>query len=164
MTDITTLLKDYPLLITAIVSAIFSAIFSIISIFINTSLSSKKDKANKVFDKELERIFNLEEEIGILVDDLLFYHFRNNGDNEYLQKKQHYLKKAMGQFRRYPDLHEALRKLSIDSGWFYTKDMNFGSDAESQKAKDNLENSYKDVISACDLILGRNITHWWFKP
>ena len=144
--------KDYVILIVAIVAA--SA--SIVSIFVNIYLSSKKERSNKLWEKELERIFELEENVGVFVDDLIFFRCRENMEKEKFYEKQHYLPNAMGRFRRYPDLHEALRLVSHDALWYFSQDMKHENNEDYNQAKTNLETSYQNFIKACDKVLERH--------
>ena len=143
--------KDYFILIAAIVAA--SA--SIISIFVNIYLSSRKERSNKLWEKEFDRIFKLEERVSVLVDDLISFRCRSDDERKKFYEMQDYLPNAMGRFRRYPELREALRLVAHDAGWYFSQDMKHRSKEEYNEAKNNLETSYVSFTKACDKVLDR---------
>jgi len=138
-----------------LVAAVIAAVASMASISINIFLSSKNQRLNRIWENEFERIFELEEKIGILVDDLIYFRCRSEEEKEKFFEMQSYLPNAMGRFRRYPELHEALRLVSHDANWYFGRDMQHGSKEEYEEAKSNLESSYKGFIKACDKVLKR---------
>ncbi|MES9857218.1 MAG: hypothetical protein ABW166_11500 [Sedimenticola sp.] len=144
-------IKDYFILIAAVVAALAS----IISIFVNISLSSKKERSNKLWEKEFDRIFKLEERVGVLVDDLIRFRCRTEDEKKKFYEMQNYLPNAMGRFRRYPELRESLRLVAHDAGWYFSQDMKHPSKEEFNEAKNNLETSYVNFTKACDKVLDR---------
>ncbi|VAW46708.1 hypothetical protein MNBD_GAMMA03-1116 [hydrothermal vent metagenome] len=138
-----------------LVAAVIAATASIASILINIYISSKSQRRNRIWENEFERIFELEEKVGILVDDLIYFRCRSKEEKDKFFEMQNYLPNAMGRFRRYPELHEALRLVSHDANWYFGRDMKHGSKEEYEEAKNNLESSYKCFIKACDKILER---------
>jgi len=138
-----------------LIAAAIAAVASIISIIVNVILSSRNQRKNKIWEKELERIFDLEEKVGVLVDDLIFFRCRSEDERDRFFQMQRYLPDAMGRFRRYPELHEALRLVFHDAGWYFSRDMKHESKDEFAEAKANLLSSYAGFLKACDKVLGR---------
>ena len=138
-----------------LMAAAIAAVASVVSIIVNVMLSSRNQRKNKIWEKELERIFDLEEKVGVLVDDLIFFRCRSEDERDRFFEMQRYLPNAMGRFRRYPELHEALRLLFHDAGWYFSRDMRHESKEEFAEAKKNLLSSYAGFLKACDKVLGR---------
>jgi hypothetical protein len=138
-----------------LIAAVIAAIASVASILVNVILSSKNQRKNKIWEKELERIFDLEEKVGMLVDNLIFFRCRSEGEKDRFYQMQSYLPNAMGRFRRYPELHEALRLVFHDAGWYFSRDMKHDNKEEFNEAKANLQSSYAKLLKACDKILDR---------
>lgn len=138
-----------------LIAAVIAAVASIMSILVNVILSSRSQRKNKIWERELERIFDLEEKVGVLVDDLIFFRCRSEDEKGKFYQMQRYLPNAMGRFRRYPELHEALRLVFHDAGWYFSRDMKHENKEEFSEAKENLLLSYKGFLKACDKVLGR---------
>lgn len=140
-------IKDLLVLVAAVIAAVAS--------IANVVISSRNQRNNKIWEKELERIFDLEEQVGVLVDDLIFFRCRSEDEKEKFYQMQRYLPSAMGRFRRHPELHEALRLVFHDTGWYFSRDMKHESKEEYAEAKENLLSSYAKFLKACDKVLGR---------
>jgi hypothetical protein len=140
--------EDFFVLVAAVIAAIASVA--------NVIISSRNQRDNKIWEKELERVFDLEEKVGVLVDDLVFFRCRTEGEKEKFYQMQHYLPNAMGRFRRHPELHEALRLVFHDAGWYFNRDMKHENSEEFAEAKGNLLSSYAKFLEACDKVLSRN--------
>lgn len=151
MEDSIVSIKDY--LIFA--AAAIAAIASVASIFITISLSSKKERENKLWTMELERFFLLEEKVGILVESLMVFRCREDEEKQNYYEMQQYLASAIGRFRRYPNVLQALRLVQNDAGWYFSQDMKHDSRASYDEARSNLEESYQKFIKACDEVLQR---------
>ncbi|WP_334022383.1 hypothetical protein [Alteromonas sp. S015] len=140
-------IKDFLVLVTAGIAA-GASVYNVI-------ISSRNQRNNKIWEKELERIFDLEEKVGILVDDLIYFRCRSDDEKDKFYEMQNYLPNAMGRFRRHPELHEALRLVLHDAGWYFSRDMKHESKEEFSEAKENLLASYTNFLAACDNVLGR---------
>ncbi len=150
--EISTLhVKDLLILATATIAAAAS----IISIFVNIRLSKQKERSNKIWEKELERFFELEEQVGILVENLIVFRCREESEKNSYFEKQQYLASAIGRFRRYPVVFHALRQLQNDTGWYFRQDMKHETKDDYEEARNNLESSYKKFLVACDTVLDR---------
>ena len=144
-------IKDY--LIFA--AAAIAAIASVASIFITISLSSKKERENKLWEKELERFFSLEEKVGVLVESLMVFRCREDEEKQDYYEMQQYLASAIGRFRRYPNVLKALRLVQNDAGWYFSQDMKHDTKEAYNEARNNLEQSYQKFLIACDEVLQR---------
>ena len=143
--------KDLLILATATIAAAAS----IISIFVNIRLSKQKERSNKIWEKELERFFELEEQVGILVENLIVFRCREESEKHSYFEKQQYLASAIGRFRRYPVVLHALRQLQNDAGWYFRQDMKHETKEDYEEARNNLESSYNEFLAACDTVLDR---------
>lgn len=85
----------------------------------------------------------------------MYFRCRETDEKEKFYDIQSYLPEAMGRFRRYPDLHEALRLVSHDANWYFGQDMKHKSREDYLEAKKNLESSYQNFLKCCDKILDR---------
>ena len=143
-----------PLIFRYLNKLVVVAVIAAVACIANVIISSKNQRNNKIWEKELERVFDLEEQVGVLVDDLIFFRCRSEDEKEKFFQMQRYLLNAMGRFRRYPELHEALRLVFHDAGWYFNRDMK-DSSKEYTEAKENLLSSYAKFLQACDKVLGR---------
>ena len=143
--------KDLLILATAAIAAAAS----IISIFVNIHLSKKKERSNRLWEKELERFFDLEERVGVLVENLMAFRCREDSERHSYYQQQQYLASAIGRFRRYPKVLQSLRKLQNDASWYFSQDMKHETKKEFEEARNNLEGSYREFLQACDSVLER---------
>jgi hypothetical protein len=144
-------LKDYFIL----VAATIAATASVASIFVNFYLSSRKERENKLWEKELERFFVLEEKVGVLVENLMSFRCREDTEKEKYYEMQQYLASAIGRFRRYPNVLQSLRLLQNEAGWYFRQDMKHETKEDYNEARSNLEESYQKFLKACDEVLKR---------
>ncbi|ATG92566.1 hypothetical protein [Methylomonas koyamae] len=129
-----------------------SIIVSTIAAFFNIHLSSKYERENKLWEKELDHLIELEKKVSKLVNDLLCYRYRNTNSNE-IYEIQNYLQSAMGYFGRYSELREAIRLVRHDAGWYFDQDSKQADQATLLKAREDLIQSYNNFIEAHDKIL-----------
>ncbi|MDF9401589.1 MULTISPECIES: hypothetical protein [Vibrio] len=136
-------------------AALIAAVASVTAVWLNAHYATKKHRLNKLWEKEHERIFQLEETIGVFVDNLILFRIRSEEEKEDYYKAQRYLENAMGRFRRYEELRESLRLLSHDASWYFSNDMKHKDNSEFETAKNNLLQSFKKFTEECDRIQGR---------
>jgi len=144
-------IKDYFIL----VAATIAATASVASIFVNFYLSSRKERENKLWEKELERFFLLEEKVGVLVENLMVFRCREDSEKEEYYEMQQYLASAIGRFRRYPNVLQSLRRLQNNAGWYFRQDMKHETKEDYNEARSDLEESYQKFLKACDEVLKR---------
>ncbi len=138
-----------------LVAATIAAVASIISIFINVYLTSTVQRKNRLWNKEFERFLELEERTGVLVEDLMRFGCRSDIEKNKFYERTQYLRDDAGRFRRYPDVIEALRKLNNDASWYFSQDMKHETKEEFYEARNNLESSFKDLLTAIDKVVKR---------
>lgn len=137
------------------VAATIAATASVVSIFVNIYRSSRKERENKLWEKELERFFLLEEKVGVLVENLMAFRCGEDSEKEEYFEMQQHLASAIGRFRRYPNVLQSLRLLQNDAGWYFSQDMKHKTKEDYNEARSNLEESYQKFINACDEVLKR---------
>ncbi|HOY23834.1 MAG TPA: hypothetical protein PK002_11820 [Cellvibrio sp.] len=138
-----------------LVSATISSVTVIGSIFVNSHFSKKKERSNRLWEMELERIFALEEKIGVMIENLLAYRCRDDLEKKEYYEHDQYLASAIGRFRRYPAIHKALKKVRIEAAWSFKEDMKHETKEDLAEAKKSLQDAYKDFLDACDAVLER---------
>ena len=104
-----------------VIAAGIAAVASVTTLFLNTKLSESREKRRLLWERELERFFELEEAAGRLVQDLLAFRFNDADAREVAEEKREFLHAAGGRFRRYPDVAGALGELHHCSGWYITQ-------------------------------------------
>lgn len=138
-----------------LITATIAAVASIISIFVNVYLTSTVERRNRLWNKELDRFSELEEKVGILVEDLMAFNCRTDIEQSNFYERMQTLRTTAGRFRRYPEVMKSLRKLSNNAGWYFSQDMKHETKEEFCKIRDNLEESYQELLKAIDQVVKR---------
>jgi hypothetical protein len=136
-------------------AATIAALASIVSIFVNVYLTTTVERRNRLWNKEFERFLDLEERVGILVEDLLRFSIRTEIEKDKFFGSMQLLRDDAGRFRRYPEIMQALRDLNHYASWYFSQDMKHDTKEEFNEAKNDLLNSYKILINAIDKIVKR---------
>lgn len=139
----------------AVIAATIAAIASILTLFLNTKLAFGRERRQALWNKELERFSELEEQAGNLVEEILTYSFRGDDRKQEFYNRLLAFHKLVGRFRRYPDVAQAIRKLHNVSGWFVETDMKHDSKEEYEKSRIEIDETYKELITACDVATNR---------
>lgn len=144
-----------------VIAAGIAAVASVTTLFLNTKLSESREKRRLLWERELERFFELEEAAGRLVQDLLAFRFNDADAREVAEEKREFLHAAGGRFRRYPDVAGALGELHHCSGWYITQGLECKTREEFEEARTDLDRAYRELLFASDAVLSRH--PWWRK-
>ncbi len=139
-------LKDY----TAIVVACLAAAVSLVNLAWTTRLTERRERRKVVWERELARFSELEDIAGRLVEDLLRFNIREAAERQSAYEKLQYIREATGRFLRYDKVARALRELEHAAGWYISQDMKHETSEEYKKARSDVSESFKALISACD--------------
>ncbi|MEF8756380.1 MAG: hypothetical protein V5B60_20980 [Accumulibacter sp.] len=139
-------LKDY----TAIVVACLAAAVSLVNLAWTTRLTERRERRKVVWERELARFSELEDIAGRLVEDLLRFNIREDGERQSAYQKLQYIREATGRFLRYEKVARALRDLEHAAGWYISQDMKHETSEEYKKARSDVSESFKGLILACD--------------
>jgi hypothetical protein len=94
-----------------VIAAIIAAITSIATLLLNSRLTIRREKRMMLWEKELERLLELEENAGKVQEIALSYSSNEVMESEF--KPLHdWLRHAAGRFGRYPALAIAIRNLN----------------------------------------------------
>ncbi len=139
-------LKDYA----AIIVACVAAAVSIVTLFWSTHLNEGRERRKVLWERELNRFSELEDNAGRLVEDLLSYNIRSNEERAAAQDKLQLLRAATGRFLRYPSIASALRDVAHSAGWYISQDMKHETKADFEEARNDVTTSFGKLISAID--------------
>lgn len=139
-------LKDY----TAIVVACLAAAVSLVNLAWTTRLTEGRERRKVLWEQELARFSELEDVAGRLVEDLLRFNIREDSERASANEKLQYFSVAAGRFLRYERVAGALRNLEYSAGWYIRQDMKHDSADGYKKARSDVSDSFKALISACD--------------
>jgi hypothetical protein len=140
--------------ILTLVAALFAAIMSLISLLLNARLTLLREKRMLLWQKELDRILELEEAAGVAKEIALSYSSPSVLEAEfppYHDKIRH----AAGQFGRYPDLAQAIRDLNHACAITVSEKISRGDSREWQA---KINPAYKEFLRQCDEITERQKT------
>jgi len=140
-------LKDWG----SVIGAIIAAIASVLTLALGTALTFRREQRKALWEQELRRFLELEEAAGRLIEELVTYELRVSpeGSSRFLDQ-YNWLKAATGRFRRYPDVHTALREFSYAAAAFHQVDRRTGSPAEYDERGAELERAFQTLIAAAD--------------
>ena len=114
-----------------------------------TYLQARQRKA--LWEQELRRFLELEEAAGRLTEELSTYELRGSTEGEQnFWAQLNWLKVATGRFRRYAEVHTALREFNHAAADFYQVDKRTGSPKEYDEQGAALELAYTTLIKAAD--------------
>ena len=132
-------------------AAVIALLGSVLSLLISTSLAVHKERRQLLWSKELDRLFELEEMAGELVEEL-GSHRQFPADPTAMMNKLWALELAAGRFGRYPDVRQAIRSLTnVLHRMFVSK----RDQADSERVRAELEPAYQKLLKACDNVVGR---------
>ncbi len=132
-----------------LVAALMAAITSIISLVLSSRLTLNRDKRMTSWSKEVERLHQLEEQIGIAMEVVSVYTGIDEKKKDYIPLHDD-LKYVAGKFSRYPDLAKAIRR------FVHACDLTVNCQMEhrdERSYKEDVQKQYDQVIIACDRIL-----------
>lgn len=138
-----------------VIAASIAAVASVATLILNALLATTREKRKALWEKELERFFELEEKAGQLTEDLFSYRCRSDDEKKDFYANSQYLRDMVGRFLRYEEVANALRKFNQCANWYFSQDMKHESKKEFEDARRDLEDSHKGLLIACDRAIGR---------
>jgi len=140
-------LKDWG----AVIAALVAALASIATLVLSTVLTFRREQRKALWEQELRRFLELEEAAGRLTEELSTYELRGSTEGEQnFWAQLNWLKVATGRFRRYAEVHTALREFNHAAAAFYQVDKRTGSPKEYDEQGAALELAYTTLIKAAD--------------
>ena len=138
-----------------VIAASIAAAASVATLILNALLTSTREKRKVLWERELERFFELEEKSGQLAEDLFGYRCRSEDERREFYANARYLRDMVGRFLRYGEVSKALREFIHSANWYFSQDMKHESQKEFEEARNDLEQSHKRLLTACDRAIGR---------
>ena len=137
-----------------LIAALIAALTSIVTLGLNTRLAILKEKRMLLWQKELDRLLELEETAGVAQEIALSY-----ASAEVLEKEfpplHDQLRHAAGRFGRYPELSQALRDLNHACAVTVAEKVKSG---DSREWQEKIKPAYQKFLNACDAITKREKT------
>lgn len=127
-------------------AASIAAAASVITLFLNSRLTVNRERRLQLWQKELDRFFELEELAGRLTQQLGGHDSIENRGKELSQELEQ-LKIAAGRFRRYPEVREQildLHNILMELLWLKQEKEDYRS------TQHKLEPQYRKLLRACD--------------
>jgi hypothetical protein len=137
-----------------LIPAVVGAAIALIAPILTSWLTLKRERRQQLWQRELQRFFELEELAGILTE-ALAGHGPLDQMADQLHSQMAQLKIATGKFRRYPQVAQAIRDFENSAGWILSRERRFDSRAEHDKVMKELESHYQALLKACDKVVGR---------
>ncbi len=138
-------------MIAAIVAVVVSVIVNVITLLLNSRVTLHRERRLVIWKKEVDRLIELEELAGRLVEDIGSYrNYESMRERLAIQFEQ--LDAMGGRMARYPRVRQAVRDLSValNSLCYQRREQ-----LDDREARTNLEPSYRGLLEACDSVLGR---------
>lgn len=139
---------EYFSAIIAFIGVIVGSATSIIGSIILHRLSAKKERQQKILQKELDRLFQLEELAGEITEWAGSWQLKPESPE--LREKFVKFTIAAGTFRKYPNLKQAIRDLNQHAKILASDKMNHKDPRESSK---ELEKMYQAFITEYNAVL-----------
>lgn len=140
--------------VVTLIAAIIAALTSIGSLLLNTRLAIRKEQRMLLWEKELDRLVELEEMAGIAQELALSYASAQVLEAEFkpLHDK---LRHSAGRFGRYPDLAKSIRELNHCCAVTVSQKVKSG---DSQEWQEKIKPAFQEFVRQCDLITKRSKT------
>jgi hypothetical protein len=132
-----------------LIAALLAAFTSIVSLFLNSKLTFNREKRTLRWNKEIERLQNLEEQIGLAQEVVSVYTHVEKLKADFIPLYED-LEYVAGRFARYPELAKAIR------GFVHACNLTVSAKTDHEdyrEYKEMVSIEYKKVILECDRIL-----------
>ncbi|WP_415888178.1 hypothetical protein ACMXYV_09095 [Neptuniibacter sp. SY11_33] len=137
-----------------LIAALIAALTSIVSLGLNSRLAVMREKRMMLWEKELQRLHDLEEKAGIAQEIAL-----SCASPEIIEKEFHplhdELRHAAGRFGRYPELAKAIRELNHACAVTVAEKVEHGDSREWSK---KIKPAHTVLLKECDAITKREKT------
>ncbi|MFZ3516628.1 hypothetical protein LC147_26520 [Vibrio harveyi] len=134
-----------------LIAAVIAALTSIFSLILGSSLALSREKKKLVWEKQIERITALEEQVGITQEIILRHSSAEQIRIAYLEVSED-LKLQAGRFAKYPELAKSLRVFC------HCCDLLLDDKLQGNDYRDSRENvpkAFDDVMKQCEQVLQR---------
>lgn len=140
--------------------ALFTLFGSALTLGVNAATERFRTKARRtdvVYEKRVERLFELEELAGHLTEFLGSYR-PLEADEERLQEERRRIERMSGSFRRYPDLNQAVRDFLNRTGIIISEGgrNQFETRQEGDEAVAELNEAFERLTEGIDDVLDRH--------
>jgi hypothetical protein len=134
-----------------LIAAVIAAIVSAVSLLLNSRFTLNRERRLVLWRKEVDRLIELEEVAGKLVEDIGSYRsLESMRDRISCQMEQ--LEAMAGRMGRYPNVRQAVRDLHNVLSCLFS-DRNEHKD--DREVRSELEPAYRALLDACDSVLGQ---------
>jgi hypothetical protein len=134
-----------------LIAATVAAVVTVVSLLLNARITLDRERRLVIWRKEVDRLFELEELAGRLVEDVGSYRpldqMRERLVNQFEQ-----LEALAGRLARYPKVRQAARDLHNALGRLFAERRDGEDDRETRK---EIEPAYRAILDACDKVLGK---------
>lgn len=134
-----------------LIAAMIAAVVSIVSLLLNSRITLDRERRLVLWRKEVDRLFELEELAGRLVEDIGSYHSLERMRDR-LASQLERLEDMAGRMARYPKVRQAVRDLHNVLGRLFTERRDNNDD---RMTRGELDPAHRMLLDACDSVLGR---------
>jgi hypothetical protein len=135
---------------TALIVALFTAIASLVGIVVGQMMAFSKDRSLERWRKERDRLLELEEAAGMVVELMGAYQPAEEQRALYAEKRE-YLAGSAGRFARYPQVRQTVRDLNNVLDRLFKSKLDHADD--EQELKKESEASLRALLTACDTVV-----------
>jgi hypothetical protein len=135
--------------VTALVAAVIAAVASVVTLIVNSRLTIARERRQQLWQYDLERIRALEELAGRITEALIG-HASAQRLERIVPPLIADLESDMGRLYRHRELNQTIRDLHNAACRVYDSRL---SHDDARPDKEDLERSFKHLISACDKAL-----------
>jgi hypothetical protein len=134
-----------------LIAAVIAAAFSVVSLLLNSRITLDRERRLVLWRKEVDRLIELEELAGRLVEDIGSYRSFDSMRDRIGSQLEH-LEAMAGRMARYTKVRQAVRDLHNIVARLFTDRRDNQDDRE---ARSELEPGYHMLLDACDSVLGK---------
>jgi len=134
-----------------LIAAVIAAAVSIASLLLNSRLTLDRERRLVLWRKEVDRLIDLEELAGRLVEDVGSYR-HIDGTRDRIAGQMEQLEAMAGRIARYANVRQTVRNLhNVLSRLFVDR----RDQKEDQASRSELESAHRALLAACDGVLGK---------
>ena len=137
-------------LLSSLAGVLIGAAISLATLVLSSRLTERREWRKVIFEREHLRLAELQEVAGTLVEDLMRLQIRTDEEKTSAFEKLKFIRTASGRFLRYRSVASALRDLENSAGWYIREDMRHETKEEFEKARADVESSFKSLSRACN--------------
>lgn len=133
-----------------LIAVIFTAAVSLASLFLNSRFTLARERTMVMWKKEVDRLTELEELAGRLVEDIGGYQDYES-IRERIGTQIEQLDAMGGRLARYPEVRHAVRELRMVVG---NLSMQRRKSLDDREAREAIEPAYRMLLAECDRVVG----------